>query len=145
MRRFDAAEYATRDIGLLLVRLVIGFAMAILHGYDKVSGGPEFWTQIGGAMSNFGITFLPVFWGFMAAFSEFFASILLALGILFRPAAALLACTMLVAVVVHLKMPAGAENAGWSGASHALELLSVYVGLFLTGPGKYALGLLRHS
>lgn len=145
MRRIDAAEYATRDVGLLLVRVVIGLSMAVFHGYAKISGGPERWTGIGGSMAELGITFLPAFWGFMAAFSEFFCSILLMLGLLFRPAAALLAVTMLVAVTRHLGLPADQENSGWSGASHALELLSVYVGLFLTGPGKYALGLLRRA
>ena len=142
MRRIDAAGYPSRDLGLLVIRIVIGSAMAVLHGYDKIAGGTEMWTRVGGAMAHYGITFLPAFWGFLAAFAEFFASIFLVLGFLFRPAAALLAITMLVAATVHLRMPAGAENAGWSGASHALELLSVYVGLFLTGPGKYALGLL---
>ena len=142
MRRLDAASYVTRDWGLLLLRLVIGTSMAVLHGYAKISGGPESWTGLGGAMQELGISFLPAFWGFMAAFSEFFGSILLAVGLLFRPAAALLAVTMLVAVIRHLNIPAGEPGSGWNGASHALELLGVYVALTLTGPGRYALGLL---
>jgi putative oxidoreductase len=144
MRRLDAASYVTRDGGLLLLRLVIGTSMALFHGYAKIAGGPERWTRLGGAMQELGISFLPAFWGFMAAFSEFFGSILLALGLFFRPTAALLAITMLVAVVRHLNIPAGEPGSGWSGASHALELLGVYVALFLTGPGRYSLGLLGH-
>jgi putative oxidoreductase len=142
MRRIDAACYASRDAGLLILRLGIGGLMLGFHGWGKISGGPAQWEQIGGTMAGLGLGFLPALWGFMAAFAEFFCSLLLALGLFFRPAAALLAATMLVAVTAHLRIPAGEPGSGWGGASHALELLGVYVGLFLTGPGKYAIGLL---
>jgi len=125
------------DLGLLIVRLVIGLSMVGFHGWAKLTGGTEFWAQVGGGMSDLGIDFAPTFWGFLAAFSESIGSILLVLGILFRPASAMLAFTMLVAVVVHVNMPAESPNSGWSGASHALELMGVYVALFLTGAGKY--------
>jgi putative oxidoreductase len=142
MPRLDKASHASRDWGLLILRLVVGTTMALFHGHAKMFGGAETWTRLGGSMENLGITFLPAFWGFMAGFAEFFCSILLALGLLFRPAAGLLALTMLVAAIRHLNIPAGEPGSGWSGASHALELLGVYVALFLTGPGRYSLGLL---
>jgi putative oxidoreductase len=129
-----------RDLGLLIMRLGIAFSVAAFHGKGKLMGGPEAWERTGGNMSNFGIDFFPVFWGFMAMFAEFFCSILLAIGLLFRPAAALLAFTMLVAMARHLSLPPDAPNSGWSGASHALELFVVYLGLLLIGPGRYALG-----
>ena len=75
------------DLGLFLIRIGIGLSMMIFHGYPKIKGGPELWTNLGSDMSVVGINFLPVFWGFMAGFSEFFCSILLIIGILFRPAA----------------------------------------------------------
>lgn len=126
-----------KDLGLLLVRIGIGLSMLIFHGLDKIKGGPELWTKLGGDMSVVGINFLPVFWGFMAGFSEFFCSFLLIIGAFFRPAASLLAMTMLVAVIYHLNIPEGSPGAGWSGASHALELLIIYIALILTGPGRY--------
>lgn len=125
------------DLGLLIVRLGIGLSMLIFHGYGKIKGGPELWAKIGGNISHLGIEFIPVFWGFMAAFSEFFCSILIILGLFFRFGTVLLALTMLVAVTYHLNLPAGSDAAGWSGASHALELMTVYLALFFTGPGKY--------
>lgn len=131
------AKDKLRDIGLLVIRLGIGGSMLVFHGYGKITGGSAAWEGIGGNMKFVGINFLPVFWGFMAAFSEFVGSILIMLGVIFRPATALLAFTMLVAVLRHLSLPADATGAGWSGASHALELLTIYVGLFLTGPGNY--------
>ena len=129
----------SKDTGLLIIRLLIGLSMMIFHGFDKIKGGPELWKQLGGDIGVFGINFLPVFWGFMAGFAEFFCSFLLILGVLFRPAALMLAATMVVAVLVHLNMPPESPAAGWKGASHALEFLAVYIGLFFTGPGKYKL------
>lgn len=128
-----------RDAGLLIIRLGIGLSMLVFHGWGKITGGPELWGKVGGSMANLGLGFAPVFWGFMAAFAEAVCSALLIVGLFFRPAAAMLAFTMVVAVVVHLNMPADAQNAGWKGASHALELLVVYVGLLLAGSGRYAL------
>jgi len=60
------------DIGMLTLRLGSGLIFIFIHGLGKITGGPEHWAKIGGSMSNIGINFLPEFWGFMAAFSEFF-------------------------------------------------------------------------
>ena len=128
-----------RDIGLLIIRLGIGGSMLIIHGYGKITGGTAGWEKLGSNMSMIGMDFAPVFWGFMAAFSETVCSLLIMIGMLFRPATALLAVTMIVAALRHLTLPEGAAGAGWSGASHALELLIIYIGLFFLGPGKYRL------
>ena len=128
------------DVGLLVIRLGVGASMAIFHGFGKLAEGPERWAKVGANMKNLGIGFAPEVWGFAAGASEFFGSILLAIGLFFRPAAALLAFTMIVAAMRHVNLPAGQPNAGWEGASHALELLAVYVGLLLAGPGKYKVG-----
>lgn len=135
-----------RDAALFVLRLGIGLSMLLFHGYGKILGGPERWTSLGGNMANLGITFAPVFWGFMAAVAEFFGSLLIVLGILFRPATALLGFTMFVAVIRHLSLPADASSAGWPGAAHALEILAVCVCLFLAGPGRFTLaGLVRRG
>jgi putative oxidoreductase len=76
----------SKDIGLLVIRLVIGASMLIFHGQAKLTGGPEVWMKIGANMKMLGIIFLPAFWGFMAAFAEAVCSVLIMLGILFRPA-----------------------------------------------------------
>ena len=127
------------DLGLLILRLAIGASMAFLHGWGKISGGPARWERIGQAMGNLGIDFAPVFWGFMAGFAEFFCSLLLMVGLAFRPAAFMLAFTMFVAGLMHLNMPPENDNAGLLGASHALELMAVYVALFFIGPGRFSL------
>jgi putative oxidoreductase len=142
-RKIVARSPVHQDLGLLLLRLGIGLSMLGFHGFGKISGGPELWRAVGAGMENLGIGFAPVLWGFLAAFAEFFASILLVLGVLFRPAAAMLAFTMFVAMLHHVNLPADSPGAGWSGASHALEMLIVYVTLFLTGPGRYAFSLIH--
>ena len=140
LSKFTSSGAMAPDIGLLAVRVGIGTLMFTLHGWGKIQAGPELWARIGTAMGALGIDFAPTFWGFMAAFAEFGCSILIVLGLTFRIATGLLAFTMLVAALRHLGLPADADASGWSGASHALELLSVYVGLLLTGPGRFALG-----
>ena len=141
-KRAMSTSPINKDVGLLLIRMGIGFSMMAFHGYDKITGGTQLWAGVGANMSHLGIGFAPVFWGFLAAFAEFAGSILLILGVLFRPAALMLAFTMFVAILTHMNMPSDAPRAGLSGASHAIELMIVYVGLFLTGPGRYAFRLI---
>jgi putative oxidoreductase len=119
------------DAGLLVARLGLGASYAIFHGWGKISGGPDMWTQVGGGMSVIGVTFAPTFWGFCAAFAEFFGAILLAIGLLFRPAAFLLAFTMFVASMVHIFQMG-------EGYHHAVDMTIVFTALLITGPGRFA-------
>jgi len=125
------------DYGLLIIRLGIGI-MFMLHGYPKLLGGTETWSQIGASMGNIGIHFAPTFWGFMAAFAEFVGGFCLVIGFLFRPALAMLIFTMFIAVLMHYT-----NGDGMKGYSHALESAFVFIGLFISGPGKYALKIVR--
>lgn len=104
------------DIGLLIIRVVIGTTMIAFHGIPKLMGGVEGWTKIGQSMQTIGINFLPTMWGFSAGFTETVGSFLLILGLWTRPASWLLAFTMLIAVVVHLS-----KGDGLSGASMPLN------------------------
>jgi putative oxidoreductase len=120
------------DVGLLLARLGLGASFAIDHGWGKLYGGPDAWMRLGGAMEAFGITFLPVVWGFLAAFAEFFGAILLAVGLFFRPAAFMLAFTMFVAAFLHMFVRAD------GGYGHALDAMIMFLALMITGPGRLA-------
>ena len=133
-----------RNLGLLVIRVGIGLVLLVLHGYDKLVGGPHTWSSLGSAaMGNFGIDFAPAFWGFMAMLGEFLCPILIVLGVLFRPALILLGLTMFVAVIFHLNLPPDSDLAGLKQATAALVLLCVCAGMFLTGPGKYAFSLMK--
>jgi len=84
------------DIGLLVLRVGIGLTY-LYYGYPKITGGVERWTELGHAMGVFGITFLPAFWGFMSAVSEFCGAIAVISGVLMRPFCVLMMITMIVA------------------------------------------------
>ena len=122
------------DIALLILRVGIGL-LFILHGYPKIMGGMEKWIGLGSyGMGFIGIDYFPAFWGFMAAFSEFFGGIMIMLGLWHRYFSLLLLITMLVATCAHL-----ADGDGIMGASHAIEAAVVFLFLFLSGPGRIAL------
>jgi len=126
-----------RDIGLLILRVGIG-ASFMVHGFPKLAGGADKWARLGKAMEVFGVDFAPVFWGFMAAFSEFGGGLLLALGLVFRPACGLLLSTMVVAAAMHID-----RGDGFVKASHAIESGVVFLSLWMIGPGRHILRLPR--
>lgn len=123
-----------KDIGIFLLRLTTGIGFVFVHGEGKIFGGPELWAKIGGAMSNYGIKFYPVFWGFLAGFSEFFGGVLLILGLFTRTASAFMAFTMLTAALVHLS-----RLDPWNKVMYPVEMLGIFLCLLFIGAGKYSL------
>lgn len=124
-----------RDTGLLLLRVGIGICF-MAHGWGKISN-PGSWEGLGHAVGALGFTVPPAVakgFGFMAALSEFGGGICLILGFLFRPACILMACTMVVALAVHLK-----KGDPFQIYSHALESLILFASLVFIGPGKISI------
>ena len=121
-----------KDLGLLIIRVGLGLSFMV-HGWPKLAGGQQKWEQLGGAMANIGISFFPIFWGFMAAVVEFFGGLFLALGVFHLPSVLGLLFTMVIATVYHLK-----AGDPYPRISHPLELAIVFLGLFFTGPGKFS-------
>jgi len=124
---------AYRDLGILILRAGIGIMM-VVHGWPKLAGGQEKWVEIGGAMQHLGISFWPVFWGFLAAMSETLGGALLAVGFLTRYAAISLTFTMIVATTMMYHIGKG-DPLQWS---HPAELGIVFVSLLIIGAGKYS-------
>lgn len=128
--RFNTRLERYRDWGLLLLRVGVGLSF-VAHGLPKLLGGPERWASL----AEFaGIGVMPTFFGFAGAASETFGGVLIALGLLFRPAALFLTLTMAFALAAHFR--AGDD---FSGFSHALKMLFVFAGLFVIGPGRLSL------
>jgi putative oxidoreductase len=121
-----------RNFGLLIIRVGLGI-MFVYHGLPKLEGGPKMWEQIGLAMGNVGIHFLPAFWGFMAAATEAVGGVLLILGLAFRPVCLLLVINLVIAALFHFH-----KGDGWGGAAHAVEDAIMFAGLLFIGPGKYS-------
>ncbi len=122
-----------RDVGILILRAGIG-VMMVLHGWPKLAGGQQAWEKVGGAMGNLGISFWPVFWGFLAAMSETLGGALLAAGFLTRYAAMFLTFTMVVATITMYRVGQGA----FSEWGHPAELGIVCLSLVIIGAGKYS-------
>jgi putative oxidoreductase len=122
------------DIGILLLRVGVGLGFVFVHGWGKISAGPELWVKIGGSMSNLGIVFFPVFWGFMSSLAEFAGGILITLGLFTRTAALFLIINMTVAITQHLT-----KLDPWSKAIYPIEIVSVFLALLIIGAGKYSL------
>jgi putative oxidoreductase len=125
------------DAGLFILRVSIGLMLAFGHGMGKLS--PSARGQMAGFLESKGIP-APHVAAFAAMFAEFFGGLLLALGLLTRPAAFLIAFTMLVAVTTaHLHDPLFLHP-GPGGAKEPALLYMLPALLFLfTGAGRYGL------
>ncbi|MBO9130079.1 DoxX family protein [Bacillus sp. 165] len=125
------------DLGLLLIRLVVGVAF-IGHGSQKLFGwfGGYGLKGTGGWMESIGIK-PGVAMAFMAGASELLGGLLFASGVFTWIGALLITATMLVAIVkVH------AKNGFWitqNGYEYNLILIVVAIGIALIGPGAYTL------
>ena len=128
---FDTRSFPST--ALLLIRVFTGFLMLYLHGWSKLMAGTDRWERLGSGLSNgIGLDFLSIPLGFMASFSESIGAILILLGFYTRPAAFLLAFTMLVASFKHIPD-------GFKGMEKPLLFLCLCICLLLMGAGKYSL------
>ena len=123
------------DIGLLILRPCVGFAM-IMHGVPKFLGGSEMLTSIGQAMSVYHITAYPLAWGFAAATIEVLGGVMIIMGLLFRYASFALFVVLLTALLSlkpHLTLDA------FGGYAYTFVMASLFLSLILIGPGEYSL------
>lgn len=119
---------ADANVGLLVLRVFIGGAL-LTHGWGKMFGGLE---QFTGFVASLGVP-APHLMAFLAAFAESFGAILLAVGLLTRPAAFLIVCTMAVAVFgAHKGAAFSVQEAAWLYLVPALFFL-------LKGAGRWSL------
>ena len=108
------------------------------HGAQKLFGwfGGYGLEGTGGWMASIGIE-PGVLMAALAGGAEFFGGLLLIVGLLVRPAAVVLAITMIVAIVaVHLQNGLFMSNNGYE---FGLALLVISVGLAIRGAGSISL------
>lgn len=115
------------DLGLLLLRLFTGLALAFAHGINKVPPAEGFVGWIG----SFGFP-APLFFAWMSGIAEFFGGILLAVGLMTRPAALLIAINMAVALIF--------AHAGDSFGDRELPFFFLFSALAFSavGGGRYS-------
>jgi putative oxidoreductase len=114
--------------GLLVLRLGIGLAMSFAHGLGKIPPSEGFVSVTAGLGFP-----LPTFFAWAAAISEFVGGLLVALGLLTRPAALAILCTMLVAFLMrHAGEPFGDRELAFLFGVGSLALA-------FAGAGRYSL------
>ncbi|MCC5826683.1 DoxX family protein [Alkalimonas sp.] len=120
--------------GALALRVPVGIIFAA-HGAQKLFGwfGGYGLAATGGWMESIGLA-PGVLMAFLAGSAEFFGGLALIAGVLTRPAAAVLALTMLVAIfAVHFENGLFMSNNGYE---FGLALLAASVSLAFSGAGK---------
>jgi putative oxidoreductase len=134
--RFNASDFfigyntagPIGDLGLLILRVFAGLALAFAHGINKMPPSEGFVGMIGG----FGFP-APVVFAWLAGFAELGGGILLALGLVTRPAAFIIVLNMTVAVLfAHADDP-------FSGKELPLLFLFVAAMYAFTGAGRYSI------
>jgi putative oxidoreductase len=130
----DAPGAARLDLAKLLLRVVLG-ALILLHGISKIKSGPGFVLDL---VAQAG---LPAALGYLVYVGEILAPVLLIIGLFTRPAAAIVAINMIVAVLL---VHAGELRSMSDSGGYALELQALYlvaaIVVALIGAGRYSLG-----
>lgn len=109
------------NLGFTILRVGVG-VLFFIFGWQKLAGGAQLWTMIGGSMNFLGISFAPTFWGLLASIAEFAGGLLLAIGLFTRWASLSLVLTMIVAVVLK-------ANTGTGMADVSSPLLALLITL----------------
>ena len=116
---------------ILILRVIPSFYMFYYHGLKKISSTAS-WEWLGkAAMSVIGIEFGYIYIGFLAALSEGVLVWLVFLGIFTRLSSLFIILTMFFASSYHLADGESAES--------ALIYLTIYLVVFILGPGRYSL------
>ena len=119
------------DWSILILRTIPSFYMFYYHGMKKITSTSS-WEWLGkAAMSTIGIEFGFIYFGFLAALSEAVLAWFIFFGFLTRLSSLFLISTMFFASAYHLADGESAES--------ALIYLTIYLVIFILGPGRYSL------
>lgn len=131
----DRASITPADLGMALLRVFAGVALALSHGLGKLPPSERFIAGV----AELGFPAAPLF-AWSAGLAETAGGLLLAVGLLTRPAAFFVFFTMMVAAL--------GRHAGDPFGERELPLLFGFVALqfLLAGPGRLSLdALLRRT
>jgi len=126
-----------QDISLFILRFLPSYYMFINHGWSKIANpGVNYseWDRYGTFFTkHFGgfLDFANIPFGFMASFSESVCAIMVLIGIITQPAAALISFTMLIAALHHITGTGPPESA-WI-------YFSIFTAISILGPGRYSI------
>jgi len=130
---------ALQNLGLALLRISLGI-MFLIFGYKKLISGSDNLTQIGSAISYFGITRGYLLWGYAAALTELCGGISYILGLYTR----LMSLPIISLLIVALKFHLQKDDAFTTWAFPAI-CLSIAVSFLIAGSGIYSADHLIHK
>jgi putative oxidoreductase len=114
------------DLTFMLMRVIAGVALMV-HGYGKVTD------PFGAVGMVESLGFVPgAFWSPLLSFSEFFGGLLLALGLLTRPAAVAASVILLVTIYYHWIF----KDQGWSGSEKSILWVGMTLFFAVHGGGR---------
>jgi putative oxidoreductase len=114
-------------MGWTLVRVTFGVLLSLGHGLPKALSGAK---NLTANVAEMGLPF-PAFFAWCATLTELVGGLLIAVGVLTRPAAAFASFTMLVALYDHRVDP-------FAKAEKALLFFAVFVAITLAGAGPWS-------
>lgn len=118
----------TADLGLLLLRLFTGLALALAHGRGKFPPSPRFIDGVAGMGFP-----APELFAWAAAGAELIGGILLAIGLLTRPASLMIVATMAAAAFIrHAPDP-------FSDKEKALLFGAIALLFLIAGAGRFSI------
>lgn len=122
-------------LGLAVLRIVVGIIF-IAHGWPKLAGGME---GTAGSFASLGIP-APTLAAWFIALLETFGGLLLVVGYLVTPVAALLAAHMLTGIfLVHIPNGFYVIGPGSGGYEFNLLVIAAALALIFAGSGSWAL------
>jgi putative oxidoreductase len=128
LQRLAQTTPISADLGLLIVRLWFGIVMAVAHGFPKFGKLDTFAAGLGEKGYP-----IPYAMALLATLSEALGGVLLAVGLLTRPAALTMVVTMAVAAfVAHADDP-------FQKVEFALAYGVAALAIAIAGPGRFSL------
>mmetsp|Transcript_16149 Transcript_16149/g.26894 ORF Transcript_16149/g.26894 Transcript_16149/m.26894 type:complete len:176 (+) Transcript_16149:98-625(+) len=131
------------ELGMLLMRVLTAL-LIVHHGLDKLENTTAFSNGVIAVYFPF-LPGPPIFWTYLSAGFEIIGSFCITVGVFVRPAAALLAGTMVNAIAFHLmkfglqSFPLNPAKGGAYTFEPSLAFFGVTTYIALAGPGRFAL------
>jgi uncharacterized membrane protein YphA (DoxX/SURF4 family) len=123
---------ALQQLGLGIIRISLGVIL-VIFGYNKLISGTTNLTQVGSAISLFGVTHGYLLCGYLAALTELCGGLAYIFGFCTRIASVPLMILLIVALRFHLDK--GDPFTVWA---FACALLCIAIGFFIAGSGIYS-------
>jgi putative oxidoreductase len=121
-----------QNVGLTLIRIGFG-VMFTIFGYNKLFSGSANLTQLGSAISLFGITHGYLIWGYLAALTELCGGLAYVMGLWTRIASLPLIFLLIVAIKFHLQ-----KNDAFTVWAFPALCLCLVIGFLIAGSGLYS-------